>query len=432
MNLFWKQLFGKLQSTEKYEAEKRQLFADFNRYAAVRESDILKEYQDLEKKMQTPEFAHNKQVYTTKKYKQTEYYHDLQRYAKMEKYVAKVDTKTAEMEKRAAEVEKKIAEMQRVAAEKGKQVQKLPKVPAVVRLSDHERKEFETLKAKVNSAEFQQMNKFWANPNRWVETEDGKMETRFNELKKNPDIVFFNGCDYQKRFAFIDYFEQILNEHFEYQKFTDSKWKPGFHYKSEQMKAVHSFMNELQANNGGQNVLMNGHLNIITKPEKTQAAYWHPNRGFLMKEYEFTSDVINGNDVINTNKGLFRAKIRFNGSEEVNHALWLVGSQKTPHINIVKYDKGKLEMGIYYGSGQNIQYAHQTIKGIKPGEWWYYELAWNQNELIWYINNLEVFRTSVCVPNENLYPVFNSFIPNNRKGGEATFEVEFFHVFKMK
>ena len=388
MNLFWKKLFGKLQSTEKYEADKRQMFADFNRYAAVRESDILKEYQELEKKMQTPEFARNKQEFTTKKYNSTEYYRDMQQYQKLEKRAAK--------------------------------------------LSDHEKKEFEALKEKVNSKEFQEMNRFWANPKRWAETEGGKMEARFNELKKNPDIVFFFGCNYEKRFAFIDNYEQILNEHFEYQKFSDSKWKPGFHYKSEQMKAVHSFMNEQQANNGGKNVLMNGHLNIITKPEKKEASYWHPGRGFLMKEFDYTSDVINGNDVINTNKGLFRAKVRFNGSTEVNHALWLVGAQKTPHINIVKYDRGKLEMGIYYGSGQNIQYAHETIKGIKPGEWWYYELAWNNNELIWYINNLEVFRTSVCVPNENLYPVFNSFIPSDRKGGEATFEVEFFHVFKMK
>lgn len=388
MNLFWKKFFGKLQSTERYEADKRQMFADFNRYATVRESDIMKEYQELEKRMQTPEFAHNKQNFTTKKYKETEYYRDMQQYKKYEKRVAK--------------------------------------------LSDHEKIEFEALKTKINSPEFQEMNKFWSNPKRWTETEDGRREIRFNELKKNPDIVFFFGCDYKKRFSFIDDFEQILNEHFEYQKFTDSKWKPGFHYVSEQMKAVHSFMNEQQANNGGKNILMNGHLNIITKAEKTNAAYWHPSRGFMMKEYDYTSDVINGNDVINTNKGLFRAKVRFTGSSEVNHALWLVGAHKTPHINIVKYDRGKIEVGVYYGSGQNIQYAHQTIKGIKPGEWWYYELAWNQNELIWYINNLEVFRTSVCVPNENLYPVFNSFIPDGRKGGEANFEVEFFHVFKMK
>jgi len=421
MNLFWKKLFGKLQSTEKYEADKRQMFADFNRYAAVRESDIMKEYQELEQRMKTPEFAHNKQTFTTKKYKDTEYCRDIKKLAQMEKYVAKVDAKTAEQEKRAAEAEKK-------AAANGKKAETKP----ITRLSDKERKEFETLKAKVNSPEFQQQNAFWANPKRWLETEDGRVETRFNELKKNPDIVFFFGCDYQKRFAFIDNFEQILNEHFEYQKFSDSKWKPGFHYVSEQMKAVHSFMNERQANNGGRNVVMNGHLNILTKAEKKEASYWHPSRGFLMKEYDYTSDVINGNDVINTNKGLFRAKIRFTGSEEVNHALWLVGSRKTPHINIVKYDKGTLEMGVYYGKGSDVKYAHQTIKGIKPGEWWYYELAWNEKELIWYINNLEVFRTSVCVPNENLYPVFNSFIPNSRKGGEATFEVDFFHVFKMK
>lgn len=60
MNLLWKKLFGKLQSTEKYEEEKRRMLDDYNRYAAVRESDIMKEYNDLIERVKSHDFVSNK------------------------------------------------------------------------------------------------------------------------------------------------------------------------------------------------------------------------------------------------------------------------------------------------------------------------------------------------------------------------------------
>ena len=390
MNLFWKKLFGKLQSTEKYEEEKKRLFEDFNRYAAVRESDLMKEYNELISKVNTPDFKANEKALTTRKYKDTEEYRDMTKFQEYQKLEEKSKLK-----------------------------------------GDSIIKEYEALKVKVNSADFKKRNDFWSNPKRYETTEEFKLEQRVAQIEKDPDYLFFTRCNY-KRFAFIDNFEEVFNDTFSYAKLTDGAWKPGFHCVSDQLKSVHSFLNERQANNGGKNVQMNGALMIHTKSEKKQAAAWHPLRGFVMQDYDYTSDVINGYDAIRTNKGLFRAKMRFTGSTDLCHAFWLVGDHKAPHINVVKCVGGKLEVGVYYVAAGGVQYTRETIKGINPQDWWYYEVQWDDKGLVWYINNLEVFRTSAVVPNEDMFPMFNSFIPENMKGGDATMEVDHDQVLKLK
>lgn len=414
MNLLWKKLFGKLQSTEKYEEEKRRMLDDYNRYAAVRESDIMKEYNDLIERVKSHDFVSNKKSVSSKKYKDTEEYrlsrefdkfqHDkeLQRYLEL----AKSYTSAAEIEN--AKDKKIFAKFNN---------------SSVVR-------EYEQVKAKVSTLEFKERNEFWANPKRYETTENYKVEQRLEELKRSDDIKFFFGCN-TKRFEFIDNFEQVLDEYFAYKTLNDSAWKAGFHYFSDQLKSVHSFINEKQANTGGKNVMLNGHLNILTKRGETESPAWHPTRGFVMQNYEYSSDVINGYDVIKTTNGLFRAKMRFTGSKDVCHAFWLVGDRKTPHINVIKYVGGKLEVGMYQGT-TNPTYAHETIRGINPEEWFYYEVAWGKDVIVWYINNVEVFRVSSNVPNVDLFPMFNSFIPANMPGGEAMMEVEHFQVFKLK
>ncbi|MCQ2343400.1 MAG: glycoside hydrolase family 16 protein [Paludibacteraceae bacterium] len=444
MNLFWKRLFGKLQSTERYEEEKKRLLADFNRYASVRESELLKEYNALTERVKSADFQANKKSLTSRKYKDTEEYRDMH---KFEKLSADTDIRRFyEIEKNGTLAEY-LAFKQKPDFAKLSDAKAVKESPELTRLKNFEKsddyklylrlndsyvlKEYEELKKKVNTDDFKKRNDFWSNPKRYETTEEYRTEQRLAELAKNPDIIFFNKCNY-KRFSFIDNFQEVFDDHFSYAKLRDGSWKPGFHYISDQLKSVHSFLNERQANAGGKNVQLNGALVINTKTEKTQAPAWHPSRGFVMKDYEFTSDVINGYDAIHTNKGLFRAKMRFTGSTGVCHAFWLVGDHKVPHINVIKNNGGSLEVGVYYNANGNVQYTHEVIKGINPANWYYYEVEWNDNALVWYINNLEVFRTSAVIPNEDLFPMFNSFIPDTMKGGEAAMEVDHVQVFKLK
>ena len=61
-----------------------------------------------------------------------------------------------------------------------------------------------------------------------------------------------------------------------------------------------------------------------------------------------------------------------------------------------------------------------------------YTLIWNEQELIWYINDLEVFRTSNFMPQEAMYPMVNSFIAEGKKAGEADFEIDYIKVYSKR
>ena len=45
---------------------------------------------------------------------------------------------------------------------------------------------------------------------------------------------------------------------------------------------------------------------------------------------------------------------------------------------------------------------------------------------------MEIFRTSDFVPECDLFPMLNSFVPENAKGGNAELEVDYIKVFTKK
>jgi beta-glucanase (GH16 family) len=116
----------------------------------------------------------------------------------------------------------------------------------------------------------------------------------------------------------------------------------------------------------------------------------------------------------------------------VTHAFWLKGEEQTPHINICKCENGEIEMGIYWSSKFETKYTSTRIKGLNLSKFFIYSFEWNEKELIWYINDLEVFRSSNFMPQEAMYPMLNSFISEGKKAGEADFEIDYIKVYHKK
>jgi beta-glucanase (GH16 family) len=153
------------------------------------------------------------------------------------------------------------------------------------------------------------------------------------------------------------------------------------------------------------------------------ARAWHPRRGFMEKEYHFTSDVLQTADTFSQKYGVIRAKLRCDGS--VQHAFWLGSDGKLPHINIFHFDGKKISVG-----NANINlFDSIKIGGLNPSKYLIYTLIWNKKELIWMINDLEVYRTSSNVPNEEMFLSFNSFISENQRGSAGSIEVDWVRVY---
>ena len=445
MNLYWKSLFGGLMSTAKYEDKLHKELADYKRFLLISESKELEEYNELYKQVKSSSFKELKRTLVSRKYKDTQEYRDMAKFKKLDK---KSDLKLYFQILESSILADYLAFKATPDFVSLANHDLVKKTPELARLKKFEKskeykiytrfhnsyivKEYLELKDKVSHPEFQKNNEFWSNPKRWETTKEYQEEKRFHQLADNDDIRFYVKHKIED-FKNIAGYELVFEDNFDWNSLNASKWDAGFHYKNPAFVGNHSFVNEQQANNNGNNVrVIAGNLHIVTKEQKVEALTWHPEKGFVQKEFDYTSDVIHGCNACCQKGGIYRAKMRFAGAKGVTHALWLKGENKTPHINICKCENGEVEVGIYWSSKFETKYTSTRIKGLNLSKFFIYTLIWNEKELIWYINDLEVFRTSNFMPQEAMYPMINSFIAEGKKAGEADFEIDYIKVYSKR
>ncbi len=436
MNLFWKNLMGGIPSAAKIEKNEADTLRALKRYDEVVQSVELEEYKKLFHLVRSSDFQENKKILQNRKYKDTEEYrvtkkfHKLQNSAAIQLYFKVLESQELnqfETFKASADYEqlgdrKKVKASTLLTQMKAYEKSKAYKTYARFHNS-FIIKDFKVLKEKINTPEFKKSNEFWANPHRWHTTPEFEHQERFYTLSKNPDIVFYEN-EKPNRFEKIRNIKLTFDDEFDWNTLDNSHWNFGFHYKSTELIGDHSFVNERQANHSGKNVSVeNGILKIETKHEKVTARAWHPKKGFIEKEFQYTSDVIQTADKFRQQYGVFKAKVRCNG--KLHHACWLGADAKLPQINIFHYDGKQIRIG---NSFQHVVDGIK-IKGLNPHIFHIFTLVWTEKELVWLINDLEVYRTKSHIPKEPMYLAFNSFIPEKQHGTIGNFEVDWVRVY---
>lgn len=436
MNLFWKKLMGGITPTAKLEKYEVDLLEAMQRYAKVEKSVELAEYKSLFHVVKSPEFQDAKKILQNRKFKDTEEYRVYKKYEKLSNSrdiqlyyeVLKSEELNRFLEFKKTPEFELLGDVKKTKASESlthfKQFKDSKSYKIYTRF--HESfiiKEFAELKVKVADPEFIKKKEFWANAKRWQTTPEFVQQERYYELAKNPDIVFFEN-ENPERFKKFMSLKLSYSDEFTWNTLTKSDWNFGFHYKNPSMITNHSFNNEKQANNGGKNIAVeNGILQITTKLEKTTAKTWHPTKGFIEKEFEFTSDVLQCADNFTQKYGVFKAKLRCTG--HIHHAFWLGSDNKLPHVNIFHFDGKKITIG---NSNENVVDGI-NITGLNPSEYYIYTLVWTEKELAWFINDYEVYRTASNIPKTAMYMGFNSFI-SKKQHDTGMLEVDWVRVYQ--
>jgi hypothetical protein len=443
MNLFWKKLFGGIPSTEKLEKDEEALLLAYKRYCDIETSEQLAEYTRLFHIVKAADFKEKKKTLQNRKFKDTEEYRDFTKYEKLHNsaglklYFQVVDSQqlkdflafkeSAEYEKlgNPKEVKKDLTLKKYKAYEKSKPYKTYLRFHNSYILS-----EYESLKKIVSDPKFIEEKNFWQDTKRWMKTEEYQVEQRYYQLQKTSDILFYESTD-PKQFLVLDKWQLTFVDTFKAPA-LDAKWKTGYYHRAEAIKKLYSFANEKQANTDGKNISVEGVLKITTKSEKTESLAWDAKKGFINKSFDYTSGIINTGESFQQKNGLIKAKLKVSGSSDVSHAFWLGADGKLPHINVFYYNGKNIVVSNYSGNNTNVSVTKQEISGLKPTEYYIYSLEWTPTELVWKINNIEVFRTTNSVPNQQLFPVFNSFISEQQKGGAGALEVDWIKIYTSK
>jgi len=436
MNLFWKKLFGGITPTAKLERYEADLIKAMDRYAEVERSIELAEYKKLFHVVKSAGFQENKKILKNRKYKDTEEFRNTRKCKKLQNSSAiRLYNHVLESELLSQYLSFKMSPDYELLGDKKKvktsdtlmkfkEFEHSKAYKTYIRFHDsYIIKEFELLKLKVASQEFKKANDFWANQSRWHTTPEFAQQERFYELAKNPDIVFYLN-EKPERFEKYRSLKISFQDEFEWNTLDKSHWDFGFHYKSDKLIGDHSFSNEKQAYHSGKNIsVIDGILKLATKHEKTIARAWDVSKGFIEKEFSYTSDVLQTSAAFRQKGGVFSAKLRCKG--DIQHVFWLGAESKLPYIKIFHFNGKCISLG---NANKNL-FDGVKIKGINPSQFYIYTLIWSEKELIWMINDYEVYRTASNIPSDSMYLAFNSFISEKQKGSAGNLEVDWVRTY---
>ena len=434
MNLFAARLTRKMLSTEAFEKTVYDMQERVKRYRQIEKSPELAEYQELKKRVESSDFKERKQELVSRKYKDTDEGRKMMDYKRLSaskeikqyrdaladpqfceflKFLETPDSRKMNdaEERRADEQLHKYYELSKSARYKN-----------YTKVADSsELKQLTALEKEVNTDDFKTRHALWADAKRWEHSEEYKIEQRFNQLAKSDDIKFY----FTQRQERIDWAE-LFRPAFDDDMTSGKNWKPGFGYANPAMKDGHSRTSERQAYNGGKNTFFaEGRMDIETRNESKKACAWDMKKGFVEQVFDYTSDVMNMKDAFAQESGLFMAKIRTQGSG--HHFFGLTtGKQNTPMIALYHYNGKRHQVG--YVDGQNTKMIDLT--GVLRSMYHVYTFRWTKDELIWFVNDLELLRMPNRMPKEAMFFLAQSWLPTSENGGEGKLKVQWARVYR--
>lgn len=163
-------------------------------------------------------------------------------------------------------------------------------------------------------------------------------------------------------------------------------------------------------------------MNIYTRRERKLALAWDKTRGFVNHQFEFTSDVLH--DIKACGKKAAISAQKFASRDKTSRKPFGSRANTYCRTSTSLCATASRLRSARTGQPNSRKYTSSKVTYLKLNDFYIYSLEWTEKELIWRINNIEVFRTTEGVPTEPLFPMLSAFIAQNQKGGEGCMQVD--------
>lgn len=291
------------------------------------------------------------------------------------------------------------------------------------------------LKSEVETAEFKQRIAFLKNKKRYNTTPEHATEREFNKLENSKLITSYFQLKKRPELAFFNQWEIVMEDNFTEHQLATTLWEPENYWGSKMAGFSFSQANELQSYNGLKNVVIkNKVLSIVTKAEKTEGKVWDPTIGLLPKKFEYSSGILNTGNGFRFKEGVVEAKVKFRANKAITSAFSLTGNQPFPQIDVFRSGNNSVGLGIIDQPGKGSVKKLVQIKGLNYNHFHIFRFEIFGNLAIWKINNYEVHREQVS---KNMGELFINFIgslhlPVNGESLPHHFEIDWVRCLKKK
>lgn len=472
MGLFSFLFGGKYPSTKSYESKCIQHEADYKRYQEYASSSELARYNELKALLETSDFKAKVNKLKTEKFSDTEAYRKEQEYKSLASsqdiksffYVdKKVEPKlqsnlssqayatylelqpvveTSEFQAKIKAKGFKKTEDYSVykrykQAAKSSEVKNIKKVlPSQVyknylaTKSGERLKKYNELGQYVASQEFLSFKAEMTDKKRFQKSEECKLIQEFEKLAKDKNIIWYNKCTETNAFADLQKWRMTFQEEFEGSQLDNSKWTFGYYWGQALANSVYSLDKEKQAFQKGNVSVGGSEMTILTRKESAHGKAWEIPAGFVEKDFEYTSGVINTGASFRQKYGRFDFKVKFDFSKPLTHNIWLAGEKSIPQINVVNYGMLKakqIEAGVVLKDANK----DAILDGADFSDGYHIiSLLWTPEKLVWSVNGVEAVTIRGAVPQEPMYIALSSNITQDApKLKESSMSIDWVRVY---
>lgn len=455
--IFFASTFGLIKSTAKLEAAHNSLLADYNMFCEFEKSAEHKEYHELELLVNSPTFRQKKKeiqhlvLKGSKEEAQLTELKKLEKNSKLRKFYEMQKSEelkrfervsASDLLKRYKEVKTAVevhsyAALKKMAKDSKEyalftEFEKLKESDDVVffkkfRLSSNyknyelmmdspERKRLEELQKITTSDEFKARVAYLEDKQKWEKTEEAAKEKRFAELQKSTQLINYLKYKSSGAFDFFRKWDLVFEDRFETGKLDSQKWMTQMFRASQSLGQNFSQPGDLQALTDGKNVSVSGNgLKIEVRREKTKGMQWQFPIGFVDQEFDYSSGVVSTAGVEWWKHGILEAKVRYSPAANLVDAVYLVGEESSPQINLVEMGV-KNRVGLLTQSADGIQAECESISGLKAGEFYIFRLEWTSNSLVWKINEREILNLTHSIPGSKMHLNATSIVVSEPTG----------------
>ena len=467
-----KLLLGLIPSTSKIEQVEKDLITEFEKLSAFSKSDQLARYDDLNQKVNSAGFAQKKKEIESLNYKNSdefnkekEYknlqkdkeiklyfktlsgirlkkyfeldgsdkikeYETLEKFVKSEGFKEKKKMKSSEFKQ--TEEYQKLQEYNKIKS--NPDITDFYKFGASKELANYKNihdsqrlKRYYELKEYVASEEFNKRKEYLLDKKRFEKSEMFKELQEYNELKKNKDIIWYFKTKDLNKFDVLKSRKLTFNDEFNGDKLDASKWIPNYYWGEKLLNDRYSVESDLQAYTEKENFeIRNSVLKITTRQQKINGKAWTIDKGFVIKEFGYTSGIICSGASFRQKYGIFQAKIKL-GDSKAKSAFWMLADKITPHIDVCKTSNGKVWFDFFSMKNDVVK----TSLGSKyAGNFYIFTLEWTADKLVWKINNTEVFTQTSNIPQEPMYVLLSGGL-DKPINGTTSMEIDWVRVYQF-
>ncbi len=483
--IFSQQLFGKIKPTETIEKKRKTLLDDFEEFNRVEKSEELAKYLELEKQVNADEFKKKKAEIESLQFKGSKEYNafkELERLKKSKKirnyfkiadspelkkfdnlknsqkikdyddlfeYVKKgqyskerSEFKTQQKSKKEkdkfeqSDAYKKYSTFKQLASDGDVKFflkfNKSSLYKNFLNVKDSsDLKRYDELTKMVDSEEFKQRKAYLEDKNKWQKTEEYAKQQEYLSMKKLPHLVKYFSYKNGNAFDFFRKWEVSFEDDFKSVKPNKEKWSGKTYIAEKMLGDNYSLAGDLQVYTDGENVKGNGKLAIEIRKEKKTGKVWHVSSGFLPIELDYTSGVVSSWPSFWQEDGIFEAKIKFAPVKQMVSSFYLSGEQNMPRLNLIEMG-AKNRVGIISAENGKANVEGLDVSNLKKNQWYIFTVEKEGSNIVWKINESEVFRTQNNLFNGKLHLSASALVVDEISASQlpATFEIEWVKCYR--